>query len=403
VLNSHRRFFLSYFAPVLWNVAIIGGLVGAGYMFVGEPWSERAVAALTDATRVRLLFAICWAALAGGLLQFAVQLPVVLRVMRGFRLALSLEVEGVRQALRATGPALAGRGAYQLSAYLDLFLASWLAAGAPSSLQFAQVLYLLPVSLFGMSVAASELPELARIGPGAGPDFHRRLDASLRQMSFLTLPTLVGYLAFGFLVVGAIYRRGAFGATDHWLVYLILAAYSLGLLATTMSRLLQSSFYAVGETRTPAKVAGLRVAASTLVAVPAMLFLDRYSVAGTLGLGAPGRTLYLGALGLALGSAVGGWTELVLLQLALRRRLAAPGLPWAAIARFCALAVAAALPAALLWWLLPPWPLVVVAALVVGLYAAAYLTAAHLLELEEMEAWGGRLLRRLRRSRRLDG
>ena len=402
VLNSHRRFFVSYFAPVLWNVAILTGLVVAGYAVVGKPWSGEAVGGLSDEGRSRLLFAVCWAALVGGLLQFAVQLPFVFRQVRGFRLALSTRVEGVREALRASGPVLAGRGAYQLSAYLDLFLASWLAAGAPSSLQFAQVLYLLPVSLFGMSVAAAELPELARLGGGAAQDFGRRLEASLRQMTFLTLPTLVGYLGFGWLVVGAIYRRGAFGATDQWLVYLVLGAYSLGLLATTMARLLQNSFYAVGETRTPAKVAGVRVVASSAVAVPAMLLLDRYSVTSALGLAeTPGHTLYLGALGLALGSAVGGWVELALLRVALGRRLSAPPLPWRAVARFAGLAAGAAVPAAVLWWLLPSGlRLEAAAAAVVGTYAAVYLVGAHLLGFEEMEAWGGRFLRRLRRRPR---
>jgi putative peptidoglycan lipid II flippase len=100
-----------------------------------------------------------------------------------------------------------------------MVLASLLAIGAASSLRYALVLYMLPVSLFGMSVAAAELPELARLGAEDRERFGRRLAGSLRQMGFLTVPTLVGYLAFGYLIVGAIYRRGAFGAAGNWLVY----------------------------------------------------------------------------------------------------------------------------------------------------------------------------------------
>ena len=92
VLNSHRKFFLPYFAPVLWNAAIIarpglgGGLPAAG---------------LDAARRLdRLLFAACWGGLLGGLLQFLVQLPAVARVLRGFRLSFSTRVPGVREALR---------------------------------------------------------------------------------------------------------------------------------------------------------------------------------------------------------------------------------------------------------------------------------------------------------------
>jgi putative peptidoglycan lipid II flippase len=260
VLNSHRRFFLPYFAPVLWNTAILAALVAAAHLLISRPTDGATVAQISNVTRDRLLYAVCAGALVGGLLQFAVQLPFVFRELRGFRLSLSRKVEGVREAIRATGPVLAGRGVHQLSSYLDLVLASFLAAGALSSLRYAQVLALLPVSLFGMSVAAAELPELSRLGPGEAARFTLRVERSARQMLFLVLPTTIGYLALGYPLVGAVYRRGAFGAADHLLVYLILAGYTLGMLATTLSRLLQNSFYAAGDTATPAKVAAVRVA-----------------------------------------------------------------------------------------------------------------------------------------------
>ena len=84
----------------------------------------------------------------GGVLQFGVQVPAVVRVIRGFRFSLSTKVEGVRQSFRAFLPVLAGRGVYQISGYVDLLLAGFLAAGAIAALTAAQVLYMLPVSLF---------------------------------------------------------------------------------------------------------------------------------------------------------------------------------------------------------------------------------------------------------------
>jgi putative peptidoglycan lipid II flippase len=397
VLNSHRRFFLPYFAPVLWNVAILAGLVGAAVVLVGDPTSGAAVAAMGDATRDRLVFAICWGALAGGSLQFAVQLPLVFREMRGFRLSLSTRVEGVRQAMRTTVPVLAGRGVHQVSSYLDLILASWLAVGAPSSLRYAQVLALLPVSLFGMSVAAAELPELSRLGRREEERFVGRVERSARQMLFLVLPTVVGYLAFGLPIVGMIYRRGAFGPSDQWLVYLVLAGYTLGLAATTQSRLLQNSFYATGDTRTPAKVAVLRVVVGAAVAVPAMLLLDRFTVVSAVDAVTPGRTLHLGAVGLALGSAVAAWVELAALRRVLSESLPSLHLPLSAAGRMLALAVAAALPAAGLWWLLAERGPLLVAPAVVAVFAGLYLVAAHLLRFPELGAWTGRFLSRLRR------
>ena len=381
VLNSHRRFFLPYFAPVVWNAAIIAGLVWAG------GWRA--------ATLDRLLFAACWGALAGGLLQFLVQLPLALKLVRGLRPSLSTRVPGVREALGAFGPVLAGRGVVQLAGYLDYFLAGFLAAGAIGALGYAQMFYMLPISLFGMSVAASELPELARLGKaegrGASGELVARVRRSLRQMAFLNVPTFVGYLAFGFLLVGALLGGGSFGFEDNILVYLVLCGYTLGLLATTSSRLLQNTFYALGETRPPARVAALRVLVSAALGLPLMLLLDRYAVpAGS------EEPLFLGALGLALASGIGAWLELLLLRRALTARGAGSVLPVPEMAKMTGLAVAAALPAALLWWLLRPLPVVAQALLVIGTFGAGYLLLARLSGMEELEAWTGGLRRRLR-------
>jgi putative peptidoglycan lipid II flippase len=388
VLNSHRRFFLPYFAPVLWNAAIIAGLVWAGGWHAGRHPS------LINLDR--LLFAACWGALAGGLLQFFVQLPLALKLAHGLRPSLSTRVPGVREALGAFGPVLAGRGVVQLAGYLDYFLAGFLAAGAIAALGYAQMFYMLPISLFGMSVAASELPELARMNRGgqASGELMVRVRRSLRQMAFLNVPTFVGYLAFGFLLVGALLRRGSFGIQDNTLVYLVLCGYTLGLLATTSSRLLQNTFYALGETRTPARIAALRVLISAALGLPLMLLLDRYAVEA--GRGEGGDPLFLGAVGLALASGLGAWLELLLLRRALASRGAGSILPVPEMAKMVGVAVAAALPAALLWWLLPPLPVIVEALLVVGTFGAGYLLLARLSGMEEMEAWTGGLRRRLR-------
>jgi putative peptidoglycan lipid II flippase len=380
VLNSHRRFFLPYVAPVVWNAAIIGAMIWAG------------------SGQNRLLFAVCWGGLLGGLLQFLVQLPAVARVMRGFRLSFSTRVPGVREALAAFAPVVAGRGVVQLSAYLDIFLASWLIVGAVGILTYAQTPYMLPVSLFGMSVAAAELPELSRLyrhGGGGGTEaLLARVRRSLRQMAFLNVPTCVGYLAFGYLIVGLLLRTGNFRETENWLVYLALCGYTVGLVATTSSRLLQNTFYALGEARTPARIAVWRVALSTALAVPLMLLLDRIAVTDLVR--AEGDPLRLGAVGLALGSGLAAWLELLLLRRAAAR--SAPGalVPWRDLGRMTLLALAAAVPAALVWWALPPLHVALQALAVVGVYALGYLLLARVTGAEELGFWLGRFGRKLR-------
>jgi putative peptidoglycan lipid II flippase len=390
ILNSNRRFFLPYFAPVLWNSAIVAALLTAGHRLSNTGGATE---------QVQLFTVACWGAFAGGVLQFLVQLPFVLGILRGFHPSLSLSVPGVREALRAWWPAVAGRGVVQIAGYVDLFLATLLATGAPAADRIAQTFYLLPIGLFGMSIAASELPEMSRLrGEGAVPALLARVRRALSYVAFLNIPTVIGYLVFGYLVVG-LYRQGNFGVPGNWLVYLVLWGYSTGILATTTSRLLQNTFYALGDTRSPARIAALRVGTSVLVAVPLMFFLDRYRLDSLVG-PLPGPPLYLGSVGLALASGFGAWMELTQLRAALRRRIPEFELPWREDARMALLALAAALPGGLVWWALPPLAPILKAILVLGTYGTAYLVFAKLARLEEVESLLAGVRRRLRGLRR---
>lgn len=395
VLNSHRRFFLPYFAPVLFNVSIIAALGAAAYAYGGDLRLPAGSTAFPGPLQYDLLWGALYGTLAGGLLQFLVQLPLVTRVTKGLRFSLSTRVAGVREALRAFGPVVLGRGVYQISAYLDNLLGTLLKVGALSALRYSTLLYTLPVSLFGLSIAASELPELSRLRSDAVRTFLRRMDRSMSQMLFLIIPTSVGYLGLGYLIVGAVFQRGQFGVSDTWLVYLLLCAYSIGLLATSAARLLQNAFYALGDTRTPAKIAVLRLGASTLVALPVMFLLDDFRLEDLVGYAAGPQTLHLGALGLAFGSATGAWVELWRLLEALRDRKIPFTMPWKRVAQMIGLATAALAVAALVWYLLPGWPLLVNALLVVGCYGVAYLAIAWQLGFSEINAWLGRYLHRL--------
>ena len=390
VLNSHRRFLISYTAPAIWNAAIIAALVltaqALGASLPGIDGSP-----LDPVGQSELLIAACVGALIGGVLQFLVQLPWALKLMKGFRLSVSVGVAGVKEALGAFTPLLAGRGAVQLSGYLDFFLASFLAAGAVAALGWAQTLYLLPISLFGMSVAAAELPELAR---RAGTDeveiIRRRVSQGFGQMIYLTVPSAVCFLLFGFVVVGALFRRGQFGLADNWLVYLVLVAYSLGLVASSTSRLLNNVFFALSRTRTPARIAVERVLLSAAIGVLLMMWLDRWSVNALFSLADSERPLFLGAVGLALGAGVSSWYELVRLSRALKREFGSFDLPWMMAIRLLLLAVLSAVPGLVAWyWVRGQSPLLQ-ALLAVPLFGLGYLLLTRALGVASLGAWLGR-------------
>jgi putative peptidoglycan lipid II flippase len=321
ILNSHRRFFLSYVAPVLWNVAQIACAVGV---------------AILGASEEGIATALAWGVVVGGLLQLLVQLPAVRSLVPDLRLSLDRTSRHVKSVMRRFGTVVVGRGAVQLITYVDIFLASLLAVGAVSALSYAQVLYLLPISLFGMAVAAAELPELSRIGR-AGPDAMReRLAVGLERITFYVALAVALYVFAGDVIIGALLQRGEFDAADTRLVWYVLAAFSLGLLGTTRSRLLQNGLYALNRPNLVARIAVLRVALAGLIGALLMFPFDRYAIVGSatermgdLGLSPlpdPVRLLEagpprLGIVGLALGAAASSWVEYRLLRGALEWRI----------------------------------------------------------------------------------
>jgi putative peptidoglycan lipid II flippase len=327
ILNSHRRFFLSYVAPVLWNAAQIAIVVTVGIVGASEEGIARALA---------------WGVVVGGLLQLTVQLPSVRALTPGLRLSLDRSSPEIRSVLGRFGTVVVGRGAVQILGYVDLFLASLLAVGAVSALTYGQVLYLLPISLFGMAVAAAELPELSRLGRAGSAAIRERLAVGLDRITFYVAITASLYLFAGDVIVGALLERGEFDPSDTRLVWYVIGAFALGLLGTTRSRLLQNGLYALDRPKLVARIAVTRVTLAGLLGALLMFPLDRLAIVGSsvqrvgdLGFSplpdglrllddGPPR---LGIVGLALAAGVSSWVEYRLLRGALGWRIGRlPGL-----------------------------------------------------------------------------
>jgi putative peptidoglycan lipid II flippase len=300
VLNSHRKFFLSYAAPVAWNAAMIAALVG-----FGRSHSEDSLAVVT-----------AWGSVAGSALQFGVQLPTVLRLIRKLRFSLGTQLDSVREVLRNFFPVLFSRGVVQVSAYVDAIIASFLPTGAVAALAYAQTLYTLPVSLFGMSVSAAELPAMSgAIGSDAeiAVKLRARLGAGIRQIAFLVVPSAMAFLALGDVVTGAIFQSGRFTHTDSLKVWGVLAGSAVGLLASSLGRLYSSTYYALRDTRTPLRFAIMRVTVTTVLGLffalrlPGILGVDRS----------------WGVAGLTASAGIAGWIEFLLLRRSLHKRIGA--------------------------------------------------------------------------------
>ena len=371
VLNSHRRFLLSYAAPVLWNMAIIAAVLVAGRK---QPEGGVALAA-------------AYGSVIGAALQVLVQLPIVIGLLGRLQPALSAKSAAVRTVLGNFGPVFIGRGVVQISAFVDSLLAGLLGTGAVAALGNAQVLYTLPVSLFGMSISAAELPAMSS---ATGTDDEiaaslcARLNAGLRRIAFFVVPSAAAFLAFGGVIAAALFQSGKFTASDSTYVWAILAGSAVGLLAETMGRLYSSAFYALRDTRTPLRFAVLRVLLTTVLGYLAAVPLPPL-------LGLEPRW---GAAGLTATAGIAGWLEFALLRRGLNRRVGETGLPLRLLAILWGAAVLGAFAGFGAWFLAPMLPPIATAFVVLTPFGVTYLLVTAFLRVPEAQALAGRIFPR---------
>jgi putative peptidoglycan lipid II flippase len=360
VLNSHHKFLVSYAAPVVWNVAMIATLV----LFGGT------------APLPRLAAVLAWGSVVGSGLMFAVQLPFVWRLTPSVRLTLDSTSDEVRTVMRNFGPALAGRGVVQVSGYIDTLLATLLPTGAVTALANAQTLYLLPISLFGMSVSAAELPAMSGMATEEALAIERlreRLGRGLRQIALFVVPSAVAFLALGDVIAGALFQTGRFRHADAVYVWAILAGSAVGLLASTLGRLYSSTYYALRDTRTPLGFAAVRLVLTTVLGYACAIPLPR----------ALGVSAAWGATGLTASAGVAGWVEMLLLRRSLNARIGPTGLPFDYVLKLWSASAAAAAGAWAVKILVPPVHPVVLAIAVLAPYGVVFFAITCALKIPE--------------------
>jgi putative peptidoglycan lipid II flippase len=240
-----------------------------------------------------------------------------------------------------------------------------------------------------MSVSAAELPAMSSaIGAESqvAEALRARLDAGLRQIAFLVLPSVVAFLALGDVIVAAIYQTGQFKRADVVYVWGILAGATVGLLASTLGRLYSSTYYALRDTRTPLRFAIVRVILTTIlgyvsaIPLPALLGIDpRWGVAG-----------------LTISAGISSWVEFTLLRRTLNARIGRTGIPKTYLAKLWGAAVLAAAGAWGVRYLIGHHTPILMAVVVLAPYGIVYFAAALLLKVDEAQSLIGRGLRLLK-------
>jgi putative peptidoglycan lipid II flippase len=370
ILNSHGKFFLSYVSPVLWNAAFIAAMLA----FRGQDMSHLAVYT-------------AWGSVVGSGLQFLVQLPMVLRLAPELRIFFSSLTDNVRVVIRNFIPVFFSRGVLQLSAYIDGLLASLLPVGGVSALANAQTLYTLPVSLFGMSISAAELPAMSStLGTDeqVATTLRQRIAASTKRVGFFVVPSAVGFIALGDVITAAIYQTGKFSHADAIKVWTILAGSGIGLVASTVGRLYSSAYYALRDTRTPVRFAIVRVILTTVLGYLCSRPLPRLL----------GVDPFWGAAGLTASAGFAAWVEFVLLRRGMNLKIGRSEFPTSYFAKLWAAALIAA---AVAWGVklgLHPQRPIIGGLLILVPYGAVYLGCTALLGVEQAGVLVKRVLRK---------
>lgn len=269
LLNALNHFFLPALAPALFNVAlIVSGLFLA-------PWFER--------IGVLPIYAMGAGAVAGGFLQFAVQIPLLRKEGFRFHLQLDLRHPGIQRMGRLLGPAMIGISAVQINILVNTQLASFLQDNGPVSwLSYAFRLIYLPVGLFGVAVGVVNLKEVSVHAAARNFEALRQTVAnSIRLVAFLAIPSAVGLIVLARPIVDVLFERGDFTPQDTQFTAYALVAYSLGLFAYSCNKIYVPTFYALDDTRTPVRITFAAVLANFVTNIVLILTLpDPYQYIG---------------------------------------------------------------------------------------------------------------------------
>jgi len=237
VLNSYGRFAVPAFTPVLLNLSLIGCA-----LFMA-PLLENPVMALG------------WGVLIAGAVQLLFQLPFLARLQLLPRPRVDRQHEGVRQIIKLMIPALFGVSVSQINLLLDTVLATFLQTGSVSWLYYSDRLVELPLGVFGIAIATVILPSLSRQHVGASMEqFRATLDWALRLVCLLALPAALALFVLAEPLIVTLFQYGAMTAHDVGMAAMSLRAYSVGLLAFMLIKVLAPGYFSRQDTKTPVRI-----------------------------------------------------------------------------------------------------------------------------------------------------
>lgn len=377
VLNAHQRFTSSAFAPSVYNIGII---IGAVF--------------LTPRMGVH---GLAWGVVLGAIFHIAIQLPVLVRLPKlRLRPMFDVNTAGVRDVLRLMLPRLLGLAVVQINFWVNIMLASTMAKGSITALQYGYTLMFTVLGILGQSIGTAVFPTLAtQFAEGDHAGFQRTFSSALRNTLFLTIPAGLGLAVLSVPIMGVLFERGDWTRANTYAAAWALIFYAIGLAGHAALEILARTYYALHDTWTPVRIGALAMTLNVVLSFVFVVIFDALSFdifegnAGPFG-------------GLALANSVATAIESTILWIILGRRI--PELSARPVLRTLQRTVLAALimTVAVLGWLWISNDLIWLIQLLigVGLGAAVFWGSAMLFRVEIAQTLPRQLLHRLSRVTR---
>ena len=246
ILNSYDHFTVPALSPVLWNIAIIVGLV------IGVPQADS-----TDTQ----LYVYAISILVATFLQTLLPMPWLRTLDRGeerLRVLIDWRDPAVRQVFKLMIPVTLGLGLINVNALIDTLFASRLIDPdlSPTAIQKAFLVYMLPQGMFSVAIATVLFPTLSRLASrGDMRGFGDTVSRGLRQIAFLLAPTAVVSAVLAEPIIRILYQRGAWSPAQTPVVAAALAAFSAGLVFNGAMLMLNRGFFSLQDNWPPTAVA----------------------------------------------------------------------------------------------------------------------------------------------------
>jgi putative peptidoglycan lipid II flippase len=277
VLNARNSFWAAAAAPVLLNIAMALALLSVVFF----PTAAHAAA---------------WGVLAGGVAELALLLVAVRLAGVSVLPTMPRLTEDVKTFFARFVPATLGAAGVQLAMFADTIFASFLGAGAFTSLYYADRINQLPMGVVAIALGTVLLPQVSRsISKGDGAATHRAFNRATEVGLLLTLPCTAAFLVIPDVIMTGLFARGAFNIEAAHAAAAVLLAYAAGLPAFVMLRTVTPLFHGRGDTRLPVIATGVSIGVN--LALKGLLVI----------------VIGMGVEGLALATALGTWVNLLVL------------------------------------------------------------------------------------------